>query len=274
MVVSSGRGGDGGGRVVESADRHVLRHPPPRPVQRRQHTLRHQVGGDEDCVHVGRTRQQPFGARLTAGPAVVAGDDQPLVGLDTRLGEHLPVPGEPLHPARGVQRAGHHADPPPAQRQQVPHHVAGAVPVVGGHVTHLRPQPDRLAARDERHTRRAQFLGHRVTGVAGDQQHPVDVPGGDVPRDAPPFVVRAGQHQQQRDVVRGQGLGAAAQQDVEVRVLEEPLLRLREQEPHRVRTAGDQRAGVPVDDVARLADGRVDRLRGGRTDVVAAVEHP
>ena len=45
-------------------------------------------------------------------------------------------------------------------------------------------------------------------------------------------------HQQQRDVVRGQCLGAAAQQDVEVRVLEEPLLRLGEQERHRVGAAG------------------------------------
>jgi hypothetical protein len=104
------------------------------------------------------------------------------------------------------------------------------VPVVRGHVTHLRTQPYRLAAGDERHARLPQLLRDRIARVAGHQQHRVDVPGGDVPRDAPPFVLGARQHQQQRDVVRGQRLGATAQQGVEVGVLEEPLLRLRQQE--------------------------------------------
>ena len=73
--------------------------------------------------------------------------------------------------------------------------------------------------------------------------------------------------------MRGQRLRAAAQQDVEVGVLEEPLLRLGQQEADRVRTPGDQRAGVPVHDVTRPADGGVDRLLGRGADVVPAVEH-
>ena len=48
------------------------------------------------------------------------------------------------------------------------------------------------------------------------------------------LVLGAGEHQQQRDVVLGQRLGAAAQQDVEVGVLEEPLLRLGQEEADRV----------------------------------------
>ena len=157
--------------------------------------------------------------------------------------------------------------------EQVAHHVPGAVPVVGRHVADPGTEPDRLAARDQRDPRLAQFLGDRVPGVAGDQQHAVDVPGGDVPRDAPPLVLGPGEHQQQRDVVRGQRLGAAAQQDVEVGVLEEALLGLRQQEADGVGTPGDQRTGVPVDDVTRLADGGVDSLLGGGADVVAAVQH-
>ncbi|CAM5305559.1 hypothetical protein SNARM312S_02079 [Streptomyces narbonensis] len=54
-------------------------------------------------------------------------------------------------------------------------------------------------------------------------------------------------------------------------VLEEPLLRLGQEEGDRVGLAGDQRAGVPVDDGCRPAVRRVDRYRR-RADVVAAVE--
>nr|BFE72818.1 hypothetical protein GCM10020092_061190 [Actinoplanes digitatis] len=57
----------------------------------------------------------------------------------------------------------------------------------------------------------------------------------------------------------GQHLGAAAQQVVEVRVLEELVLRLGEDEGDRAGALGDQAAGVLVDHVPGLADRPLDR---------------
>jgi hypothetical protein len=67
--------------------------------------------------------------------------------------------------------------------------------------------PERLVACDDRDAGLDQLLGHGVAGMSGDQQHA----GGDGPRYAPPLGLVAGEHQQQRDVVRGERLGAAHQ---------------------------------------------------------------
>ena len=53
------------------------------------------------------------------------------------------------------------------------------------------------------------------------------MPGGEELGGPALLVVRAGHDQHQRDVVLGQGIGGPAHQDREVRVLEQPVVRLR-----------------------------------------------
>ena len=66
-------------------------------------------------------------------------------------------------------------------------------------------------------------------------------------------------HEQERHAACGQRLGGPAQQDREVRVLEQQVLRLGEQERYRVGAAGGEAAGVVVRGVPGLADGLLDR---------------
>lgn len=213
----------------------------------------------------GRAARSPLAAR----PAVVAGGDQRVVGGQAVLCQRLAVSGETLDAARGVQGAGDGGDP------TVPRLVQGA-PCPG-----RRPgRPPRRsrswrsgACRRPRPGRPPRAAGRpRVAELAGNQQDSVDVAGLDVTQIAPSFVLGSLDHQQQRDVLRGERLRTGPQQHIEVRVLEAPFLRLGQQERHRVGPTGDQRAGVPVHDVTRPADRGVDGRLGGGADVVPAVE--
>ncbi len=185
---------------------------------------------------------------------------------DAVRGQRVGVALQPVHPAGGVLRPGDRGDPPAAGRDQVLDRRPGAGPVVGrhradhllvaehpaaGHDRHLGLPPAgraagrRSAARPAARRRRGRRTGRppcgcRSSGVAGD-------------------------HQDQGELAVGQRLGDAAQQHREVRVLEQQVLRLGEQERDRPGLAGGQRPGVRVGGVAgpgdRLAD-RADAPRG------------
>src|SRR5450830_897023 len=85
---------------------------------------------------------------------------------------------------------------------------------------------------------------------------------------------RARDHEQQRHLTLGERLGRTAQQDREVRVLEQQVMGLREQERDRVRAARHEAARVLVRGVPRGADRLVDGRERLRGHPVTAVDDP
>ena len=222
MVVSAGRAATRGGRVVEPADRHVLRHPPPARRSATSAPERHHVRGDEHRVQV-RVPLQQLRHRPLAGVLGVVALARP--GLVERRADHVPVALEPLLPAGGVERAGDRGDPRSGRSTAGSSTIcAGAAAVVGRHVGDLRLVSERRAAGDGRARRpRPSRPSSGSPGVRRHQQRAVDVPGGE--EAGHPVALRAGcgDADEQPDVVLGERLGAAAQQDREVRVGEQPL---------------------------------------------------
>jgi hypothetical protein len=110
--------------------------------------------------------------------------------------------------------------------------------------------------------------------MGGNQQHAVHVSPGKEFRSAALFALSAGEDEDQRDVMDGQGVRRPAQEDREIGVLEQTVMGFGQQERHRVSPVGRQVPGMGVDPVARLLDGGVDGFKGGRADPVSAVQHP
>jgi hypothetical protein len=119
-----------------------------------------------------------------------------------------------------------------------------------------------------------QLTQQRVAGVRGDEQDAVDVAAAEVGDRALPLLRGGGDHQDQGEFPVGQRLGDAAQQDREVGVLEEQMLRLGQQERDRTGLSGGQRTGVRVGGVSGAPDRLADRADRLGTDPLPAVEDP
>ena len=158
---------------------------------------------------------------------------------------------------------------------QIGDQVARAVEVVGGDVADAPLVSERHSARDHRHPGVDQGREEALaTAVRRHEQRAVDVPAHDELGRAPLLVVGARHEQHERQVASGERVGGAAHERREVRVLEEAVLRLGEQEGDRVRSRRREVARVRVDAVAGLLDGSLDGFARGGADPVPAVQHP
>ena len=112
-----------------------------------------------------------------------------------------------------------------------------------------------------------------ASAVRRHEQGSVDVAGGDELGGAALLVIRPGHQQHERQVALGERLRGSAHEGGEVRVLEQALVRLGEQERDGVRPGRRQVAGVRVGSEAGLLDRLLDGGCGIRTHPMATVEH-
>ena len=117
-------------------------------------------------------------------------------------------------------------------------------------------------------------MRERVVAVQRHEDHAVEVARAGEALEPLPLRVAVHDAEHELHVVLGHGGVRAAQHEREVRVGEEPLLRLGHDERHRAAAAGHQRPGRPVGDVAELVRGPQHRIAGALADRRRARQHP